>query len=271
LAVDTAESVLAEAFTAMRLVVVAAHPDDETIGAAMLLRRLTRCGVTVLVVHVTDGAPRDMRDARMAGFATVEAYARARRHELADAFQTGSIPVERWEMLGIPDQRASYVLPEVVAALTALFQRERPDAVLTHAYEGGHPDHDATALAVTVAWRNAQLAPNSHCEMSSYHLAGDACRTACFLPAADVQPVVIPLTPDEQALKRAMIACFRTQQRVLRQFGVDVEVVRRAPTYDFSRPPHEGRLYYERFDWGIDGPTWRARAQEALQRADAYR
>jgi N-acetylglucosamine malate deacetylase 2 len=39
--------------------VVVAHPDDETIGCGAILRRLP----LVRLVHVTDGAPRDMIDA----------------------------------------------------------------------------------------------------------------------------------------------------------------------------------------------------------------
>jgi len=43
---------------------VVAHPDDETVGAGALLDRLD----DVVVVHVTDGAPRDLADARSAGW-----------------------------------------------------------------------------------------------------------------------------------------------------------------------------------------------------------
>ena len=41
-----------------------------------------------------------------------------------------------------------------------------------------------------------------------------------------------------------MLACFATQERVLKQFGVDVdeELIRRVPVYDFTQPPHDGPL-----------------------------
>ena len=53
---------------------VVAHPDDETIGLGSRLHLFDR----LLLVHLTDGAPADMGDARRAGFATREAYAAAR-------------------------------------------------------------------------------------------------------------------------------------------------------------------------------------------------
>src|SRR5262245_42709457 len=43
--------------SSLRLAVLAAHPDDETIGASRLLRRLSQ----PLVIYLTDGAPRDTR------------------------------------------------------------------------------------------------------------------------------------------------------------------------------------------------------------------
>jgi LmbE family N-acetylglucosaminyl deacetylase len=65
--------------------VVVAHPDDETIGAGASLRLFRR----LVLVHVTDGAPRDLRDARAAGFETCADYAAARVRELRDALDVG--------------------------------------------------------------------------------------------------------------------------------------------------------------------------------------
>jgi hypothetical protein len=38
------------------------------------------------------------------------------------------------------------------------------------------------------------------------------------------------------------------------------------PEYDFTVPPHPGKLHYEKFDWGVDGDRWRALASVALER-----
>lgn len=69
-----------------RVAVVGAHPDDETIGAGAQLARLRR----LTLVHVTDGAPRNGRDAAAAGFADPRAYAEARRAELDAALAAGA-------------------------------------------------------------------------------------------------------------------------------------------------------------------------------------
>ncbi|MDF2780993.1 MAG: LmbE family protein, partial [Geminicoccaceae bacterium] len=59
------------------VLIVAAHPDDEVIGASTLLMRIPE----LRLLHVTDGAPRDLRDAQAAGFAGWQDYAQARDTE----------------------------------------------------------------------------------------------------------------------------------------------------------------------------------------------
>jgi hypothetical protein len=81
-------------------------------------------------------------------------------------------------------------------------------------------------------------------------------------PGSPVTTLV--LGEHERAPKRRLVECFSTQSRALADFRIDVERFRPAPAYDFTRPPHAGRLFYEHFDWGVDGAHWRALAGEAL-------
>src|SRR5947208_1422367 len=66
-----------------RVMIVVAHPDDETIGMGAQLCRFH----DALLIHVTDGAPRDGRDAAAHGFRNIGDYALARRAELRDALE----------------------------------------------------------------------------------------------------------------------------------------------------------------------------------------
>ncbi len=137
------------AVAARGVAVVVAHPDDETIGCGGQLGRLE--GITL--VHVTDGAPRNLRDTRAHGFATPEAYAAARRQELETAAGIAGIGPEALIGLGVPDQQAAFRLADLARRLAALFSEREIAVVLTHACEGGHPDHDAVAFAVHAACR----------------------------------------------------------------------------------------------------------------------
>jgi hypothetical protein len=65
-----------------------------------------------------------------------------------------------------------------------------------------------------------------------------------------------------------MLAAYTTQREVLEPFKNEAERFRLAPRYDFGAPPHEGRLHYERFGFGIAGAMWRALARAAAKKLD---
>ena len=232
---------------------VVAHPDDEVIGAGGVLPLLQR----LVLVHVTDGAPGNLADAHAHGFADAAGYAAERRKELGRALALGSPSLLGvvCEELGSPDQGASERLVSLTRALRALLARRGVQVIITHPYEGGHPDHDATAFIAAHAGLPVV-------EFASYHAdPGGGMRTGAFLPGPD--GVRLTLTPGEQARKRAMLAAFETQAATLTPFGTEAELFRLSPAYDFTRPPHDGTLHYERYDWGMTGERWRGLAAEA--------
>jgi N-acetylglucosamine malate deacetylase 2 len=245
------------------VLIVAAHPDDEVIGASTLLMRIPE----LRLLHVTDGAPRDLRDAQAAGFAGWQDYAQARDTELAAALALAGIAADRAQVLDTPDQGASFRLAGLAETLATRCAALRPEVVVTHPYEGGHPDHDACAFAVHAACallaRRGSPVP-AIVEMTSYHAGPGGLVTSTFLERPGLEGATLTLDPAERSAKRRMVACFTTQQQVLAAFPIEVERFRLAPAYDFTRPPHAGRLFYENFEWGVDGARWRSLAHEAL-------
>ena len=248
---------------APRVLLVAAHPDDEAIGAGALLQDLP----DATIVHVTDGAPRDPRAARRRGFATREEYARTRRAEVIAALQLVGIQESQVRSLGFVDGDASFRLVELCHQVVDIVIAEAPDIVLTHPYEGGHTDHDATAFAVHLACgilRREGLDAPVVIEFTSYHNRNGRRVRGAFLPHADSIEKALELPVERRRLKERMFRRFESQQECLKAFPVSVERFRMAPRYVFTIPPHAGQLDYERYCSLICGDDWRSRAQEAL-------
>lgn len=244
--------------------VVVAHPDDEAIGAGGLLAGLP----DAVVAHVTDGAPRDERYAQSKGFQTREEYARARRREVATALSHVGITPERCRGLGYVDGEASLQLLELVSDVADLMDEVRPDLVITHPYEGGHSDHDATAFAVHLACgilRRDKIPAPVLFELTSYHNFSGERRVFNFLPFIGTEEATIRLTEAEMELKRRMYDEFVSQKKVLERFPIGIERFRPAPRYVFTKAPHKGPLDYERFCTLITGAQWRRNAGKALE------
>lgn len=238
------------------ILVVVAHPDDETIGTAVQLARWDPSRVTL--VHVTDGCPRHIDDAADHGFKTFDDYVHERRRELYAALDVVGIRPDQCMLFKYHDQEAHLNLVELTQRLRALMLELQPGSIYTHPYEGGHPDHDSTAFAVAQAAAKCPIM-----EFTSYHAGPNGLVTGEFLNGGETE--TLEPTPEELEEKRKMFACFHSQQKVLSMFEPGREKFRPAPAYDFSQPPHPGRLHYESLGWDITGEQWRAQAAEALE------
>jgi LmbE family N-acetylglucosaminyl deacetylase len=242
-----------------RVVLLAAHPDDETIGASSLLARFPR----LTLVYLTDGAPRDR------GFWSPDArgsranYAQMRRIEAEQAVAHAGVVPNQIVWLGGVDQEAILESAKLMLKFAEILQRHQPEIVITHPYEGGHPDHDAAALVAGMALTSA-LSHTLLVEMTSYHALSGCCVTGEFLDA-DTEETACELTAEDALRKRRMMDAHVSQRAVLADFKVDCERFRPAPAYDFTKPPHEGRLWYECMEWPMTGARWRSIAEAAIR------
>jgi len=246
----------AELERAAPILVVAAHPDDEVIGIGGHLASLCE----PVIVHLTDGAPRSIPDR--------ESYAATRSQELARALALAGIGENRACVLGAVDQESSFALVELTVALEKLIAEFHPAVVVTHPYEGGHPDHDAAAFIVAAAVRRHRQ-KTLVIEFTSYHnrtpeAALPELEVGTFLANSPGPVDLRILSPEARERKRRLFDCFESQQHMLVQFPVNIERFRVSPAYDFGAPPHSGMLFYEDKNWGLTGEEWRRLARQAL-------
>lgn len=141
-------------------------------------------------------------------------------------------------------------------------------AVLTHAYEGGHPDHDACALAAQIACDRIASAAGSvplRLEFAEYYGHSGKLIANKFLPNDKTQPSTVWLNWRELRRKRRAMGAFLTQSFILRDFPPECEAYRIAPRYDFNLPPPCGEWYYDQHHWALTGDRWLDEVRDVLE------
>ncbi len=227
--------------------VLAAHPDDEVIACGALMQRMQRA----VVVFATDGAPRNQGFWNRYG--SRQAYAGVRRQEARQALATiGAWPVFLTDRVdgGIVDQELFQNLAPAVLALEKVIDRLAPDAILSPAYEGGHPDHDAACFMASVVGRHAAIPV---WESPLYHMKADGSRAVQAFHQTTGQELELRAENDLLQKKVAMFRIYESQALALNDFWPEMETFRPIADYDFVRPPLPWKLHYEHWGWPMSG------------------
>jgi len=231
-----------------RTLVIVAHPDDEAVTCAALMQRMRE----PYVLFCTDGAPLDPYF--WSRYDSREAYSLVRQKEARLALShVGVTNVEFLKTRSgeyIIDQQLFQRLPEAIEAALEVVDRVRLQALLTLAYEGGHPDHDSCNFITSVIGRERSLHTWEMPVSRLFQKAAPKFQT--LIPSA--QPAV-SLRParDEITRKRKALEAYVSQGHFLVRFDSVDESFRPLAEYDYARPPHEGVLNYEAWQWSMTG------------------
>lgn len=203
-----------------QLVVLAAHPDDETLGAGGLMAIATRCGIPVTVVVATMGE-RSHPESRTH---SPHALASRRRVELVQAL--GELaPTATLRMLGLPDGDLAGHRDALFAALRPLV-RGASTLVLAPWSADGHPDHAAAgeAAEALIAGTGTRLLQYP---IWAWHWAHPA-----DLPDGLVR---VDLEPEDASRKHAALQCHQSQIEPLSELTGDEAILPPAFAEHFER------------------------------------
>jgi len=195
-----------------RMLVLAPHPDDESLAVGGLVQRAVSRGIDPQIVFVTDGennpwAQRAVERRWRIGPAERERWRARRRAEARNALACLGVPETATTFLGYPDQGLTDLLrsghPGLVWALREILCLLRPSLLVAPALEDLHPDH--SALAVMTRFALAGLEPEARRpRLLQYvvHRRG---------PCTNSSGASLRLTPEERVHKRAAILCHASQ------------------------------------------------------------
>lgn len=245
-----------------RVVVVAAHPDDESLGAGGLVAQAHRRGLEVTVVLATDGEgshpsspthPPDVLAAR-------------RRREMVAAVEAVA-PGGRLECLGLPDGSLADHEDVVATRLVEVVADGSATLLVAPWRSDGHPDHEAAGRAASTA------AVRTGARFLEYpvwfwHWAEP--------PTAPTTMLRLDLDPSDVESKRRAVRCHLTQVEPLSDRSGDEALLTPSFLAHFARgtevfvdEPAGDRalddLHADRSDpWGTDRRWYERRKRDLL-------
>lgn len=195
-----------------RILLLAPHPDDETLAVGGLLQRAVQAGAHVRVVYVTDGennpwAQRANERRWSIGPADRLRWGVRRRGEALAALAALGVAPECATFLGFPDQRLTDLLLAGEVRLANLIATELAGFGPTHfvlpSTQDAHPDHNALAVEAAFALDQVQSTAASP-RVFSYLVHTPRVRLA-------PRPTTVALTTEDLVAKRRAIECHPSQ------------------------------------------------------------
>lgn len=175
-----------------------------------------------------------------------------RRAEMEKAVDAVGVPQANRHVLGFPDRQAVKNLPKIMDLVTELVKKYQPSVMITCAYEGGHWDHDASALAGYVASRRVDF-KIARFEVPTYNRGGPKLRPYQFntFLKSYGPTLYVQLDPEAWRVRKKVRYAYQSQWFLMMPLGLlyavrhlegKGELIRPTPDYDFLKPPHPGLL-----------------------------
>ena len=223
-----------------RILIAVPHPDDEIVGFCAAIGRAQAQGASVSALYLTNGC-----------IARETLWPWQRKHYDRNILRRLQESVEvaralRVTPLGYSDRPARHLwrnLDAVRAELVKAIEDNQIDQLWVPAYEGGNADHDGlNAVGASLKSKVGVL------EFAEYNYSQGTAQAQTF-PFVNGTETTLALTDEERAFKKKLLALYKSEQQNLGYVGKTQECYRPLGAYDYSKPAHEGTLWYARFQW----------------------
>jgi LmbE family N-acetylglucosaminyl deacetylase len=223
-----------------RILMLVPHPDDEVVGCCAAIGRARASGAEVFAAFLTTGvaAEEDLWPWQRSRQPARVVRRRAEARQVAELLHCEIV-----ELSEIPARRLKAYITPTLAVVRRHLRRLDAEMLWAPAYEGGHQDHDVANFIASCLRNEARV-----WEFGEYNFSGGRIHSQEFVEV-DGAERKLQLTVEEQQLKRRALRLYASEVGNLGFVRMEEERFRPLAAYDYSAPPHPGKLFYQRFQW----------------------
>lgn len=223
-----------------RILILVPHPDDEVVACATTIRHAQMQGAKIYALYLTHGciAQETLWPWQRKKYDNYVSRRLSEAQAVANRLGIKTISFSQR-----PARHLRFHMSEVFAEIRQTIETQNIDQLWVPAYEGGNADHDTLNGLVSLFAEHINIL-----EFAEYNFAGGLPHSQKF-PIENGSETTIQLSALEQAEKLKLIRLYASERQNLSYVDVKQESFRPLALYDYSKPPHDGLLWYTRFHW----------------------
>lgn len=221
-----------------KILILAPHPDDEIVGACIIIKKFLEKNCDISIFFLTNGV---ISKKKMWFFERYK-YSKFVNRRLLEAKKTlKELGVKKYFLQNIPTRCLKKNIKKTYSRLNRIIKNNDFDCLFVPAYEGGHQDHDIANFISSFFIKKLKVF-----EYPEYNFFSKKVNSNSF-PKKLGNEVFLSLSQYEILYKKKLLNNYKSEKKNLNYLEIASECYRPIAKYDYRLPPHEGILFYRRF------------------------
>ena len=217
--------------------IVIPHPDDEIVGATFIIKKVLKSN-NVVIFFLTNGVI-SKEDMWLWQRNNHEMIVDKRLKEMLKVIK--ELKIKRHYIQDIPTRHLKQNIVETFETIKKIIKFNKIDTIFCPAYEGGHQDHDVANFICSKFKKKYNVF-----EFAEYNYFCNKINCNKFINTINKENIIY-LSEEEKNIKRKLLEMYSSEKKNLDYISLEKETYRKIANYDYSLPPHSGRVFYRRF------------------------
>ena len=220
------------------ILLLAPHPDDESVGLSVFIKRKKEEGCKITIFFLTNGGI-SKNEMWFWERNKYEKLLQKRLNEMKNSLKF--FKIKDYFLQNIPSRNLHSNILKTFSAIQNIIGKKPIDSIFVPAYEGGHQDHDVANFIASKFKKKINVF-----EYSEYHNYGDKVHSNSFINNTGNE-TVLEFDQNEALYKKHALSIYNSEKKNLNYIDIKREVYRPIFRYNYDSVPHKGKLFYKRF------------------------